>query len=100
MYIWRDRVIPTYNIYKYNNAKRSIPAHPTLFNDAHCDLHPLTMVNMSAKFDEEAHNGSVSIAFTRSKRDGHTHGHAHTRTEPQPNYYIPLRNALRRDNNL
>ena len=49
---------------EYNNAKRSIPAHPTLFNDAHCDLHlwpvtskinrvhPLAMVNMFAKFDE------------------------------------------------
>ena len=52
-------------VYKLKyNAKRSIPAHPTLFNDAQCDLHlspvtfkinrvhPLTMVNMSAKFDE------------------------------------------------
>ena len=63
-------------IWKYNNAKRSIPAHPTFVNDAHCGLHlwpvtskinrvhPLTMVNMSAKFDEEAHNGLVSIVFT------------------------------------
>ena len=61
---------------KYNNAKRSIPAHPTFVNDAHRGLHlwpvtskinrdhPLTMVNMSAKFDEEAHNGLVSIVFT------------------------------------
>ena len=42
----------------------------------HCDLdlwpmtfninsiHPLTMVNMSAKFDQEAHNGLVAIVFT------------------------------------
>ena len=42
----------------------------------HCDLdlwpltfkinrvHPLTMVNMSAKFDKEIHNGLVSIVFT------------------------------------
>ena len=42
----------------------------------HCDLdlsdltykinrvHPLTMVNMSAKFDREAHNVLVSIVFT------------------------------------
>ena len=28
-------------------------------------VHPLTMANMSAKFDEEAHNGLVSIMFTR-----------------------------------
>ena len=34
---------------------------------------------MSAKFDEEAHNGSVSIVFTRSKRDGHKHTHTHAR---------------------
>ena len=29
------------------------------------------MANMSAKFDEEWHNGLVSIVFTWSKRDGH-----------------------------
>ena len=53
-------------------------------------VHPLVIVNMSAKFDEEACNGSVSIVFTRSKRDGHTHGHTHmhARTEPQQCYYI------------
>ena len=62
--------------WKYNNAKRSIPAHPPFVNDAHRGLHlwpvtykinrdhPLTMVNMSAKFDEEAHNGFVSTVFT------------------------------------
>ena len=113
--------------YKYNNAKRSNPAHPTFVNDAHgglhlslvtskinwvhpltmdnmpakvqwrgtqclspyrvhklisihvhvtCELdlwpltykinrvHPLTMANMSAKFDKETQNGSVSIMFT------------------------------------
>ena len=86
--------------YKYNNAKRSIPAHLTFVNDTHhdlqfwtvtskivlgsqlislrvhCDLdlwpltykinrvHPLTMVNISAKFDEEIHNGLVAIMFT------------------------------------
>ena len=52
--------------------------HPTLFYDAHSDIHlwqvaskinrvhSLTMVNMSAKFDEEAHNDFVSIVFTSS----------------------------------
>ena len=62
--------------FKYNNAKHSIPAHPTFNNDANCDLHlwpvtsninrvyPLPMVNMSATFDEEAHNVLVSIMFT------------------------------------
>ena len=61
---------------KNNNAKSSIPAHLTFVNDAHHDLHlwpvtskidrihSLTIVNMSAKFDEEAHNGLVSIMFT------------------------------------
>ena len=27
-------------------------------------VHPLTIANMFAKFDEEAHNGLVSIVFT------------------------------------
>ena len=27
------------SILKYNNAKRSIPAHPTFVNDNHRDLH-------------------------------------------------------------
>ena len=33
---------------------------------------------MSAKIDEEAHNGSVSIVFTMSKRDGHARTHGRT----------------------
>ena len=58
---------------KYNNAKRSIPAHPTFVNDTHGYLHlwtvtsesiGFTMVNMSAKFDQEIHNSLVSIIFT------------------------------------
>ena len=58
---------------KYNNAKRSIPAHPTFVNDTHRDLDlwtvtsktiGFTMVNMSAKFDKEIHNGLVSVMFT------------------------------------
>ena len=73
-FIWKSQSMT--EKMKYNNAKRSIPAHPTFVNDAHCGLHlwpvtskinrvhPLTMVNMSAKFDEEAHNGLVSIVFT------------------------------------
>ena len=58
-------------------SKRSIPGHPTFVNDVHHDLHlsyvtskikrihPLIMVNMSAKFDEDAHNGLVAILFTK-----------------------------------
>ena len=38
-------------------------------------IHPLTMVNMSAKFDKETCNGVVSIVFTRS-----THGQTEPRT--------------------
>ena len=34
------------------------------------------MVNMSAKFDEESHNGLVYIVFTSS-----THEHKDTRTD-------------------
>ena len=52
---------------------------------------------MSAKFDEKAHNGSVSIVFTRSKRDGHTHGHTDGTTAA---LLYPLRNALRGDKNI
>ena len=65
-------------------------------------VHPLVIVNMSAKFDEEACNGSVSIVFTRSKSDGHTHGHTHThaRTDKTTAALLyPLPNALRGDNN-
>ena len=39
--------------------------------------HPLTMVNMSAKFDKETCNGVVSIVFTRSM-----HGQTDGTTEP------------------
>ena len=57
--------------HKYTNAKRSIPAHPTFVNDTHRDLHlwtvtskliGFTIVNMSAKFDKEIHNGLVSCS--------------------------------------
>ena len=40
-------------------------------------VYPLVIVNMSAKFAEEAHNGLVSIVFTKSmqgRTEGHTHG--------------------------
>ena len=43
------------------------------------------MVNMSAKFEGEAHNGLVSIVFSSSKCDAHVQG----RKEPQQLYYIP-----------
>ena len=60
-------------ILKYNNAKRSIPAHPTFVNDNHRDLHlrtvtskskGLSMVYMSDKLNEEAHNSLVCLWFT------------------------------------
>ena len=46
-------------------------------------VHPFIL---SAKFDEEAHNGVVSIMFTRSR-----HGH----TEPQQCYYIAPQRVAR-----
>ena len=49
---------------------------------------------MSAKFDEEAHNSSVSIVFTRSKREGHSHAHTDGTTAA---LLYPLRNMLRGD---
>ena len=42
-------------------------------------LPPLTMVYMSAKFDEEAHNGVHKVQVL----------HMDSRTEPQHRYYIP-----------
>ena len=54
-----------HNKQKYNNARRSIPTHPTFVNDTHRDLHlwtvtpksiGFTVVYMSAKFNDEAHN--------------------------------------------
>ena len=43
------------------------------------------MVNMSAKFDEDAHNGLVSIIQGQSVM----HTHTHRWTESQQCYYIP-----------
>ena len=51
-------------------------------------VHPLIIVNMSAEFAEEAHNGSVSFAFTRSK-------HGHTAA-----LLYQYRNALHGDNDF
>ena len=45
------------------------------------------MVNMSAKFDEEAQNGLVSILFTTSKCDGqnaHSDGQNHSSVTISP----------------
>ena len=36
-------------------------------------FHPLLMIYMFAKFDEDSHNGLISIMFTMSKRDRCTH---------------------------
>ena len=104
-YLYCMTVILMWNKQKYNNAMRSMPAHPKFVNHplamvfcqvwwrstqrfslyrvhklisiyVNCDLnlwpltskinmvHSLTMANMSGKFDEEAHNGLVSIVFT------------------------------------
>ena len=57
-------------------------------------VHPLIMVNMSAKFDKETWNGVVSIVFTRST-DGRTDRRTHGTTAA---LLYPHRNALRGDN--
>ena len=49
-------------------------------------VHPLVMVNMSAKFDKEICNSVVSIVFTRSMH-GRNHGRTDWRTETQLRYY-------------
>ena len=78
--LWQKPFYPKKN--KYNNAKRSIPAHPTFVNDTHRDLHlwtvtskinRFTLVNMSAKFEEEAHISLVCIRFKACKSDEEIH---------------------------
>ena len=60
-------------------------------------VHPLVTVNMSAKFDEEALNGLVSIVFTRSKRDGQTQtlteGWNHSSVTISPRQRVPWKRA-------
>ena len=46
-------------------------------------VHPLIMVNLSAKFDKETSNNLVSMVFTRSTDAG-------GQMEPQQRYYIPI----------
>ena len=58
--------------------------------------HPLIMINMSAKFSEDEHNSLVSIVFTRSKLDAHTHMHWLTN---HSSITVSPHNALPRDNN-
>ena len=87
-------------LYSFINITTQSVASPRLHKlisiYLHCDLdlwpltskinrvHPLIMVNMSAKFDKEICNGLVSIVFTRF-----SHGRKDARTEPQKRYYIP-----------
>ena len=72
-YLNRPDLLPTDLTIKFNNAKRSIPTHPTFVNDTHRELDlgtvtsksiGFTMVNMSAKFNEEKNYGLVCIWFT------------------------------------
>ena len=57
---------------------------------------PLVMVNISVKFDEDAHKGLVSIVFTRSRCV--TRGYIDWRThETTAALLYPLRNTLHRD---
>ena len=70
----------------------------------HCDLdlwpltskinrvHPLIMVNLSAKFDKKICNGSVSIVFTRSS-DGRNHARTDARNHSSVTISPPQRVA-------
>ena len=57
------------------------------------------MVNMSAKFDEDAHNSLVSIAFKRSKHDAQTDDEMDRTTKSLLLVY-PLNKALRGDSKV
>ena len=62
-------------------------------------VHPLVIVNMSAKFDEDMHNNLVAIVFTRIRRDAHMDGRTEGHTDGTTAALLyPLRNALRGDN--
>ena len=66
---------------KYNNAKRSLPAHPTFVNNL--DFWPLAskrnrvhrriIVNMYAKVDEDAQNDSVLFSQSFSFKVHYDH---------------------------
>ena len=59
-------------------------------------VHPLVIVNMSAKFDEDVHNSLVAIVFTRIRHDALTDARTDGTTAA---LLYPLCNALRGDNN-
>ena len=59
-------------------------------------VHPLVIVNMSAKFDEDVHNSLVAIPFTRIRRDTLTDAQTDGTTAA---LLYPLRNALHGDKN-
>ena len=58
-------------------------------------VYPLIKINMSAKFNEDAHKDIVSIAFTRSSLGTQTHWLKHGTTAV---LLYPLGNTLYRDN--
>ena len=54
-------------------------------------VHPLIMVNMSAKFDKENMQrfSRYHVHKVHGRTHGQTHTHTHARTVPQQRYYIP-----------
>ena len=78
------------------NTKRSIPAYQNIFQRPF-DFWPpkFVMVNISAKFDEDAHNDLVSIVLSRSKVDAQTDTRNHSSTA----IYIYICNKLNGNNN-
>ena len=74
-----------------NHKRISIYVNCDLWPPNSIGVHPLVIVNVSTKYDDEAHNGLVSIAFTRSKRDEQTH-------VTTAALLYPLRNTLPGDN--
>ena len=62
-----------------------LPCIVTLICDLQINrLHPINMIEIFTKFDEDWHNGIVSIAFTISKRD---------ERKPQEHFYNPPHRA-------
>ena len=64
-------------------------------------VHPLVIVNMSAKFDEDVHNSLVAMAFTKIRPDARTDWLTDARTDGTTAALLyPLRKALPGDNNV
>ena len=91
--------VPSQDIHKKfkhinkDHAKISIPEHPNIclwpwpLTSKINRVHPVVMVNISAKIDEDAQDGVVCFVCARSV--WHMHRETQSLTKPPQRYYIP-----------